>query len=52
MKNYLRINGRGNAWPIFLEKSHKFYDINNQNDYANASFSIIFEEYNKLITKF
>ena len=37
----VRINGRGNAWPVFLGQEHSFYDINNYEDLANASFSII-----------
>lgn len=37
----VRVNGRGNAWPIPLGESHAFYDISNYEDLANASFSII-----------
>ena len=44
-KYKIRTNGRGNAWPIILGKTHPLYDINNVDDYANSSFSII--KYNK-----
>jgi len=47
-KIYLRINGRGNAWPIPLGKTHPFYDISNPEDYANSSFSIINENYDNI----
>jgi len=40
-KYKIRTNGRGNAWPIILSKTHNLYDINNVEDYANASFSIL-----------
>ena len=40
-KYKIRTNGRGNAWPILLGETHNLYDINNVDDYANASFSII-----------
>ena len=40
-KYKIRTNGRGNAWPILLGKTHKLYNIKNVEDYANASFSII-----------
>jgi len=41
----IRTNGRGNAWPIPLGREHPFYDKNQFEDLANASFSII--QYNK-----
>ncbi len=41
MALYIRTNGRGNAWPVPLGKKHPFYDKNNFEDIANASFSII-----------
>ena len=37
----VRINGRGNAWPVVLGQDHPFYDRNNIQDLANASCSII-----------
>jgi glyoxylase-like metal-dependent hydrolase (beta-lactamase superfamily II) len=40
-KYVVRVNGRGNAWPIPLGETHPFYDISNYEDFANASFSII-----------
>jgi hypothetical protein len=40
-KIFLRINGRGNAWPVPLGQEHPFYSPNLGEDYANASFSII-----------
>ncbi|MCB2195399.1 MAG: hypothetical protein KQH79_06045 [Bacteroidetes bacterium] len=42
MSNILvRINGRGNAWPVLLGQDHPFYDRNNIQDLANASCSVI-----------
>ena len=42
MKEYaLRINGRGNAWPIPLAQVHPFYSLPDAPDYANASYSLI-----------
>ncbi len=37
----VRINGRGNAWPVFLGQEHPFYNRFNYEDLANASCSII-----------
>lgn len=37
----VRINGRGNAWPVILGQGHSFYDRTNYQDLANASCSII-----------
>ncbi|MFC2152622.1 MBL fold metallo-hydrolase, partial [Bacteroidota bacterium] len=37
----VRINGRGNAWPIILGQDHPFYDRSKYEDLANASCSII-----------
>ena len=49
MKNvYIRVNGRGNAWPIPLGQEHPFYSRNNIEDYANTSFSIINTNGNKI----
>lgn len=44
---YIRVNGRGNAWPIPLGQEHPFYSRNNIEDYANTSFSIINTNGNK-----
>ncbi|MCF6240048.1 MAG: MBL fold metallo-hydrolase [Bacteroidales bacterium] len=41
MSVFIRTNGRGNAWPVPLGKEHPFYDKDNFEDLANASFSII-----------
>ncbi len=38
---FLRINGRGNAWPIPIAQHHPFYDLPGGPDYANASYSIL-----------
>ena len=40
----LRINGRGNAWPIPIGQHHPFYDLPGAPDYANASYSILERE--------
>ncbi len=40
-RSYLRINGRGNAWPIPIAQHHPFYDLPGAPDYANASYSIL-----------
>ncbi|PLX23532.1 MAG: hypothetical protein C0597_00830 [Marinilabiliales bacterium] len=37
----VRVNGRGNAWPVILGQDHPFYNRHNFEDLANASFSII-----------
>lgn len=37
----VRINGRGNAWPVVLGQDHPFYNRNNIQDLANASCSIL-----------
>jgi len=42
MKDYaLRINGRGNAWPIPIAQVHPFYSLPDAPDYANASYSLL-----------
>lgn len=38
---YVRINGRGNAWPVFLGGTSNFYDVQSSVDLGNASFSLI-----------
>ncbi|MFO7830251.1 MAG: MBL fold metallo-hydrolase [Bacteroidales bacterium] len=37
----LRINGKGNAWPVILGQEHPFYNRNDYQDLANASCSIL-----------
>ena len=52
-RHYLRINGRGNAWPIPLGHVHPFYSDGNVMDYANASFSLMeFKDGEKTKEKF
>ena len=41
MRAFVRVNGRGNAWPVFLGGQSKFYDASNSDDLSNASFSIV-----------
>ncbi|MDY6801565.1 MAG: MBL fold metallo-hydrolase [Bacteroidota bacterium] len=36
----LRINGRGNAWPVLLGQNHPFYNRKKYIDLANASCSL------------
>ncbi|MCK4663303.1 MAG: hypothetical protein KAT68_10585 [Bacteroidales bacterium] len=38
---YIRINGKGNAWPVFLGTEHPFYSKNNYENLSNSSYSII-----------
>lgn len=40
-KTGIRINGRGNAWPIPLGQQHPLYSLTPEPDYANASFSLM-----------
>ncbi len=44
---YVRVNGRGNAWPVFLGGSSKFYNAQSSNDLAGASYSLISSDTNK-----
>ncbi len=46
MKNkyFIRTNGRGNAWPLFLGSDHPFYSAANPDDLSNASFSFIMSD--------
>ncbi len=42
MKNvFIRLNGRGNAWPVFVGNNHPFYARNDADDLGNVSYSII-----------
>lgn len=38
--SFVRVNGRGNAWPVFLGGESRFYS-NSSKDLSNASFSLI-----------
>jgi len=40
-KTGIRVNGRGNAWPLPLGQDHPMYQGGKEPDYANASFSLI-----------
>ena len=37
---FIRVNGRGSAWPVFIGNNHPFYSMNDPDDLGNASFSI------------
>ncbi len=41
MSYHLRINGRGNAWPVPIAQVHPFYSLPGAPDYANASYSLL-----------
>ncbi|NOY37878.1 MAG: MBL fold metallo-hydrolase [Chlorobi bacterium] len=41
---FLRVNGRGNAWPVPLGQEHPFYSRPGIPDYANASFSLLIKD--------
>lgn len=43
----VRVNGRGNAWPVVLGQEHPFYNRQNYQDLANTSFSIIKSDINE-----
>lgn len=38
---YIRVNGCGNAWPVFLGEDHPFYNRFNGDDLGSASYSLI-----------
>lgn len=40
INTFVRVNGRGNAWPIYLGSTSNFYD-NSSLDLANASYSLL-----------
>lgn len=42
----IRINGRGNAWPILLGEKNSFYNALDMSDYANTSFSLMLSKDN------
>lgn len=37
----VKVNGVGNAWPVKIGQTHKFYSSKNPYDLSNASFSIV-----------
>ena len=45
---YVRINGKGNAWPVILGQDHPFYNRSNLEELANASCSIIKSEHDNI----
>ena len=45
---FIRVNGRGNAWPVFIGSKHPFYDSARPDDLGNASYSIIGANNNQL----
>lgn len=48
----IRVNGRGNAWPVPLGEEHPFYSSAGETpDYGNASFSIIEQDSNGAVVK-
>ena len=47
----IRINGRGDAWPVLLGQSHPMYSPNIAEDYANTSYSIVGYEGSKPLTE-
>jgi hypothetical protein len=40
-KYHIRVNGVGNAWPVYLGSEHPFYDPEDPEQLASVSFSII-----------
>lgn len=40
-KLQVRINGRGNAWPVIMGQEHPFYNRQNIEDLSNASCSLV-----------
>lgn len=38
---FIRLNGRGNAWPVFVGETHPFYSHENPDDLGNVSYSFI-----------
>ena len=43
MPTIVRVNGRGNAWPVFLGTDSRFYGSTAE-DLSNASYSLISHE--------
>ncbi|MBN2273925.1 MAG: MBL fold metallo-hydrolase [Bacteroidales bacterium] len=41
MSLFIRVNGCGNAWPVFLGTEHPFYDRMNADDMGSASYAVI-----------
>ncbi len=44
---YIRLNGRGNAWPVFVGGNHPFYNASDPDDLGNVSYSIIGSDTNE-----
>jgi glyoxylase-like metal-dependent hydrolase (beta-lactamase superfamily II) len=40
-KIFIRLNGRGNAWPVYFGSISPFYNPQNALDLSNASYSIV-----------
>ena len=38
---FIRLNGRANAWPVFVGNDHPFYSLNDPDDLGNVSYSMI-----------
>ena len=38
---FIRLNGRGNAWPVFVGETHPFYSHKDPDDLGNVSYSLI-----------
>jgi glyoxylase-like metal-dependent hydrolase (beta-lactamase superfamily II) len=41
MKTIVRVNGRGNAWPVLIGRKHPLYSFTNPVELSNSSYSII-----------
>jgi hypothetical protein len=41
MHFFVRVNGCGNAWPVFLGSEHPFYNRLNADDLGSASYSVL-----------
>lgn len=50
-ETFIRVNGRGNAWPVFLGGESAFYDVSSSEDLSNASYSIIHYKGREICTK-
>jgi len=48
---FIRVNGRGNAWPVFLGAENPHYDRSSSEDLANASYSLLGCNSNKYSSK-
>lgn len=41
---YLKVHGKGNAWPVPLGETHPYYDRTRPQDLSNAAFSLELKE--------